>query len=143
MDIGQSVQNVEEGFTITSTGAGQNPGPMTRSVFKVVREDNPNDMFIQDQFVRYGQSIRLEANPYLFRKRLALQSSKQTPTVCAPLSQKQIAYASAARQNADGLWVIEHCDPSIRFEMNGEIVRSGEPVLIKHVTTCVYLGSDP
>lgn len=86
MDIGQRVQNVEEGYTLTATGVDQNPGPMTRSVFRVVKQDNPNEMFIQDDCVRYGQYIRLEANPYLFRKRLQLQSQKQTPNVCAPLS---------------------------------------------------------
>lgn len=26
--------------------------------------------------------------------------------------------------------------------MQGEIVKAGDPVLIRHVTTCVYLGSD-
>ena len=46
MDIGQRVQNVEEGYTLTATGAAQNPGPMTRSVFRVVKQDNPNEMFI-------------------------------------------------------------------------------------------------
>jgi len=143
MDIGGKVQNVDEGFTVTSTGAGQNPGPMTRSVFKVVKEANPNDLFMQDQFVRYGQYLRLEANPYLYRKRLLLQSAKQSSAVCAPLSLNQVAYVSAARQNADSLWVLEHIDPQVRFEMQGEIVRAGEPVLLKHVTTCVYLGADP
>ena len=33
MDIGDKVLNVEEAYQITSTGQGQNPGPMTRSVF--------------------------------------------------------------------------------------------------------------
>lgn len=33
MDIGDKVPNVEEGFSITSTGSAENPGPMTRSVF--------------------------------------------------------------------------------------------------------------
>ena len=26
--------------------------------------------------------------------------------------------------------------------MQGEVVRANDPVLIKHVTTCVYLGAD-
>lgn len=55
MDIGDRVQNVEEGYSVSSTGAGQNPGPMTRSVFRVVREENPADMFATDDCVRYGQ----------------------------------------------------------------------------------------
>jgi len=53
MDIGERVQNVEEGYTVTCTSAGQNPGPMARSVFRVVKEDSV-DMFTSDEFVRYG-----------------------------------------------------------------------------------------
>lgn len=33
MDIGERIPNVEEGYSVSSTGADQNPGPMTRSVF--------------------------------------------------------------------------------------------------------------
>jgi len=71
-----------------------------------------------------------------------LVSQKQTPNICAPLSQKQIAFASAARTNADGLWVIDHVDPVIRFETQGEVVKAGDPILIRHVTTSVFLGAD-
>jgi hypothetical protein len=76
MDIGDRVQNVDEGYSVSSTGSGQNPGPMTRSVFRVVREENPNDMFVQDDCVRYGQQVRIVANPYLFKKPLQLNSQK-------------------------------------------------------------------
>lgn len=114
---------------------------MTRSVFKLCKEP-ANDLFINDENIRYGQKVRIEANSHLFRKRLQLASTKHTPTVCAPLSQKQLAYLTAARPNADGIWVIDHIDPVLRFEMQGEVVRAGDPVLLKHVTTCVYLGSD-
>jgi hypothetical protein len=37
MDIVDRVPNVEEAYQITSTGAGQNPGPMTRSVYQLTR----------------------------------------------------------------------------------------------------------
>ena len=35
MDIGERVPNVEEGYQVTSTREGQNPGPMTRSIFRL------------------------------------------------------------------------------------------------------------
>lgn len=54
MDIGERVQNVEEGYVVTCTSAGQNPGPMTRSVFKLCKQENAQDLFVQDDFVRYG-----------------------------------------------------------------------------------------
>ena len=53
MDIGTRVPNVDEGYTVTSTGVGQNPGPMTRSVFKIARVDDC-DIFGSDCYVRYG-----------------------------------------------------------------------------------------
>ena len=114
---------------------------MTRSVYRLVKEGSP-DLFTADEYVRFGQKLRVEANPFLFGKGLQLASAKQTPTVCAPLSQKQIAYLTAAKPNADGLWILDHADPVLRFEMQGEIVKAGEPLLIRHVTTCVYLGAD-
>jgi len=49
---------------------------------------------------------------------------------------------SASRADANGCWIIDHVDPQTRFEVQGEIVRGGEPVLLRHVATNVYLGSD-
>jgi len=68
MDIGERIPNIEEGYSVSATGVDQNPGPVTRSVFQIVKENNPADMFINDEFVRYGQKIRIIANPHLFRK---------------------------------------------------------------------------
>jgi len=45
MDIGEKIANVDEGYVLTSTGADQNPGPMTRSVFQLVRDENSTDLF--------------------------------------------------------------------------------------------------
>jgi hypothetical protein len=118
MDIGTRVPNVDEGYTVTSTGVGQNPGPMTRSVFRLTRVDDV-DIFGSDCYVRYGQKVRIEANEYLFRKRLGLASMKHSPTICAPLSGNQIAYVSAARPDANGVWIVDSVEPNSRFEMQG------------------------
>ena len=69
MDIGDRVPNVEEAYQVTSTSRGQNPGPMTRSIFKLVRVEE-QDIFGYDDYFRYGQKVRIEANKYLYRKRL-------------------------------------------------------------------------
>lgn len=75
MDIGDKVPNVEESYQVTSTSKGQNPGPMTRSVFKLCRVEE-QDIFGSDDYFRYGQKVRIEANQYLFRKKLSLASYK-------------------------------------------------------------------
>ena len=69
MDVGDRVPNVEEGYQVTTTSVGQNPGPMTRSVFTVKRED-ATDMFGDDEYVRYGQKVRIASSDYLYRKAL-------------------------------------------------------------------------
>jgi hypothetical protein len=99
-------------------------------------------MFINDDCVRYGQKLRIVANPHLFRKVLQLNSQKQTPTICAPMSQKQIVYANAAKASSDGLWTIDYANPVMRFEMEGQVVKSGEPILIRHNNTNVFLAAD-
>ena len=53
MDIGDKIPNVGEAYQITCTGRGQNPGPMTRSVFKLTRVEEM-DQFGCDEFIRYG-----------------------------------------------------------------------------------------
>jgi len=53
IDIGDRVPNVEEGYQVTTTSVGQNPGPMTRSVFALNREES-TDMFGDDEYIRYG-----------------------------------------------------------------------------------------
>lgn len=49
---------------------------------------------------------------------------------------------SAAKPDFNGVWVIDHIDPNFRFEMQGECVKASDPILIRHVQTCVYLGAD-
>jgi hypothetical protein len=53
-----------------------------------------------------------------------------------------LACVSAARPDFNSVWVIDAVDPNIRFEMQGEIVKSSDPILLRHVQTCVYLASD-
>ena len=48
---------------------------MTRSVFKLTRVDDV-DIFGSDEFVRYGQKVKICSNSFIFRKALALQSYK-------------------------------------------------------------------
>ena len=141
MDIGDKIANVDESYMVTSTSKGQNPGPMTRSVYKITRVDQA-DMFGSDQSVRYGQKVRIEANQYLFRKKLSLSSYNISPTVCAPTSAKQLACMTATKSDANSCWILDHIDPNVRFEMQGEVVKSGEPVLLRHVQTAVYLAAD-
>ena len=100
------------------------------------------DIFGSDELIRYGQKLRIEANPYLFRKKLVLSSYRHSHNQCAPVSGYQLACMTAVRSGANGVWVVDHIDPNIRFEMQGEPVPANEPILLRHCQTCVYLGAD-
>lgn len=39
-------------------------------------------------------------------------------------------------------WIIDSCDPNDRFERQGEPVKAGEPILLRHCQSMHYLGSD-
>jgi hypothetical protein len=59
MDIGTRASGLEEAYQLTSTP--QYPGPMTRSVFVIKREEKI-DVFGSDDTIRYGQKVRIESN---------------------------------------------------------------------------------
>ena len=40
---------------------------------------------------------------------------------------------SAAAPDYNGVWVIDHVDPNYRFEMQGETIKSADPVHFRHV----------
>lgn len=83
MDIGDKVNNLDEAFMVTTTP--QDIGPVTRSVF-VIKKEELMDVFGSDNIIRYGQKIRIEANPNLYRKPLYLSSSPLTPNVHSPVT---------------------------------------------------------
>lgn len=71
MDIGDRVNGTDESYMVTT--APNCPGPCTRSIFVLKRVDE-TDIFGSDAVIKYGQKVRFEANSYLFRKPLWLNS---------------------------------------------------------------------
>jgi len=72
---------------------------------------------------------------------MSLCSYKHSPTICSAVSQRQLACVSEAADAYNGVWVVDHIDPLVRFEMQGEKIKAADPVLIRHVETCVYLSA--
>lgn len=70
-DIGVKTMSLEESYQLTTTQ--QHPGPVTRSIF-VIKKAEEMDIFGKDDIIRYGQKVKIEVNPYLFRKPLWLSS---------------------------------------------------------------------
>lgn len=99
------------------------------------------DIFGSDDIIRYGQKVKIEMNPYIYRKKLYVGSTPQNSQCYSPESRKQEASAHS-NDHYNCTWVLETLDPNFRFEREGEPVKAGEPVLIRHAQTGHYLASD-
>jgi len=56
----------DERYMLTTTSENQ-IGPANRAMFKITRVEDI-DIFGSDDIIRYGQKIRIETNPYCFKK---------------------------------------------------------------------------
>jgi len=99
------------------------------------------DIFGSDDIIRYGQKVKIEMSPYMYRKKLYLGSTTQSSQCYSPESRKQEASAHSI-DHYNCTWVLETLDPNFRFEMQGEPVKANEPMLIRHAQTGHYLASD-
>lgn len=117
-DIGTKAQGLDEAYLPTCSTT--HPGPVSRSVF-VIKKVEKVDMFGSDDIIRYGQKVRIETNPYLFRKVLMLSSSPLGPNVYSPVTRNQEAVLST-KEGYNTVWIIDYLDPNFRFEKQGEPV---------------------
>jgi len=88
-------------------------------------------MFGSDNIIRYGQKIKIEANPYVYRKTLWVSSTPLSALCYSPESRKQEASVHS-NEHYIGTWIIDSVDPNDRMEIQGQPVKVGEPILIRH-----------
>lgn len=139
MDINERQQGAD-GDAFVLTTCKTNPGPISRSVFVIKRAEKV-DIFGTDDIIRYGQKIKIEANPYIYRKTLFVSSTPLSALCYSPESRKQEASVHS-NEHYIGTWIIDSCDPNFRMECQGTPVKAGEPILIRHAQTMHYLASD-
>jgi len=70
-----------------------------------------------------------------------LHSTHISPTHVARFSRKQ-EVGFYAKSSYTTVWEIEHIDPKVRFENQGNPVMAGDPILLKHCHTAQWLASD-
>ncbi len=138
-DLSTKALGVDEAYTPTTTS--NHPGPVTRSIF-VIRKTEKEDLFGNDEIIRYGQKVRIEVNPYLHRKTLYLTSFPISPTSYSHVSRNQEANLTTKDVPYNNTWVIDYLDPNFRFEKQGTPVECNDPILIRHVATNHYLATD-
>ena len=122
---------VDECYMLTTTTDA--PGPVKRSVFQIVRAEKM-DMFGSDDVVRYGQKVKLMANPYAFKKDLFVSSFPKSQSCYSPVTRYQEA-SMHIKDDYLGVWIIDSLDPNDRLEMQGEPVRAADPILLRHCQT--------
>lgn len=129
----------DERYMCTTT-VDQGLGPVNRAMFKITRVE-AEDIFGSDNIVRYGQKIRIESNPYAFRKELVLSSTPKGQNTYSPVSRLNEA-SMHSKSTYAGVWVIDTTDPNFRMERQGEPVKCTDPILLRHCSSAHYLASD-
>ncbi|KAI9197505.1 uncharacterized protein BJ171DRAFT_221809 [Polychytrium aggregatum] len=117
--------------------------PVARNCFRFLLKDeyrtgNPEE----DKKLRYGQKFYLVLNREFVQGEMYLSSTLKTLSSFSKYGKQQPAYVSFHKSNA-ALWKIDCIDPNIRFEMEGQLIEPGSPVLITHCVTGQHLSSDP
>lgn len=139
LNTNDKLPGTDERYMVTTT-SDPTPVPVSRAVFKIVRHE-ASDIFGSDDILRYGQKVRIESNPYCFRKTLCLSSTPKSQSNYSPISRLNEANMHAASTFA-GVWIIDTTDPNFRMERQGEPVACNDPILFRHCSSSHYLASD-
>jgi len=78
VDVGTPQTGIPDTCKLSSAPCRQ--GPCTRAVFGIQKTEKM-DIFGADDIVRFGQKVRITANPYLYKKALVLGSTPHHPAV--------------------------------------------------------------
>lgn len=133
----ETVPKAHQAWVLTTS---RNGSPSVRNVFELERA-NPADGFDGD-VVHYGQILRVKLDPFSKVETPAyMQSEMVTSLAAAKFSRHQEVTAYGA-PNGETLWQVLFPDTNSRFEMEGEPVPAGAPVVLRHTGTGSFLASD-
>lgn len=133
----EEIPKSHESFVLTT---GPNGNPCVRNVLVFERADE-YDGFDED-VVHYGQNFRLRVDPFSkIRRPCYMHSELVTALAAAKFSRHQEVTALGA-PIGETLWQALYPDTQCRFEMEGEPVPAGAPLVFRHVQTGSFLASD-
>ena len=127
-DSGDKVTSNDEAYGCTTTD--KQLGPSARSVFTLGRVENDGS----DNLVRYGQKLRFEGTPYLIGKKVYLHSCQISPLAFARFSRNQ-EVCVVTKPIYNTAWKIQHINPNLRVQSEGQPVRANDQVIIEHCAT--------
>ena len=123
----------DEAYAVTSS---EKVGPCARSVFSI----EANDKTLTDDIVRYGQEIRVQANPHILAKPLYLNSCPISPMAFARFSRNQ-EVCLHIKPTFNTVWRIIPAQGS-RQAAKGQPVQVTKGVMLEHAGTQQMLSSD-
>lgn len=133
----EEVPKSHNSFMITTAFNGNS---CVRNVFELDRADG--DDGFDDDLVHYGQNFRLKMAPFSkIREPAYMHSELVTALAAAKFSRHQEVTALGA-PTGETLWQVLYPDTQCRFEMDGEPVPAGSPLVVRHVQTGSFLASD-
>lgn len=117
IDVGSRVEGTQESYAMTTAGKAHEHAPVSRSILQVIRAEK-QDIFGDDEYIRYGQKVKLVTCETLFHKPLYVTS---TPfgTACYSQVSRFNETSAHAVDEYNSVWVIDHIDPNFRFEEQG------------------------
>ena len=138
-DMSDRITSHDEAYACTTTQDKTSVLPCARSVLVLQKGEEDG---AKDNVVRYGQKIKLEANPYICSgKKLYLHSCQISPLFFARFSRNQ-EVCLTNKNIYNTVWRILHADPNARIPSIGSVVTANSPVLIEHCATSQFLASD-
>lgn len=133
------VTKAHEAFVITT---GPNSNPCDRNAFELVRTDGRDGFHPDDDVVHYGQNFRLRLAPFaIIQVDTYLHSELVTGLTAAKFSRHQ-EVSMIATPSGETKFQFLYPDTATRFEMDGEPVPAGSPLVVRHVQTGSFLASD-
>jgi len=132
-----SVTKQYDAYALTT---GKNGNACVRNVFELVRADE-NDGF-EDDLVHYGQSFRCRMQPFSNIPCDTYMHSELVTALAASKFSRHQEVTALSAPTGETLWEILYPDTSTRFEMDGEAVPAGSPLVMRHRQTGSFLASD-
>jgi hypothetical protein len=133
----ETCQKAHEAWVLTTSTNGN---PCVRNVFELVRPDM-NDGY-DDDIVHYGQNFRLKLKSFSQIKCDTYMHSELVTGLAAAKFSRHQEVAALGAPTGETLFQMLYPDTATRFEMDGEAVPAGSPLVMRHVATGSFLASD-
>jgi len=134
-----AVPKSHDAYILTTSPIGS---PCVRNVFELVRANNNDGFDGEDDVVHYSQNFRLMIRPFSKIEKPGFMHSELVTALAASKFSRHQEVTALTAPSGETLWQLLYPDNTSRFEMDGEAVPAGSPLVIRHIQTGSFLASD-